>query len=77
MSLTPKKIDNWTDPFTDLDSVFDHMSDEVLAKYQETGLDKENIVISKEDRDQNPCQYQDQGPYFLNQDAPDNWVELL
>ena len=62
MSLTPKKIDNWTDPFTDLDSVFDHMSDEVLAKYQETGLDKENIVISKEDRDQNPCQYQDQGP---------------
>ncbi|KKS41032.1 MAG: hypothetical protein UV04_C0016G0026 [Candidatus Gottesmanbacteria bacterium GW2011_GWA2_42_16] len=77
MSLTPKKIDNWTDPFTDLDSVFDHMSDEVLAKYQETGLDKENIVISKEDRDQNPCQYQDQGPYFLNQDALDNWVELL
>lgn len=70
----PKKIDNWTNPFADLDSVFSHMSDEAFLKYQENGFSKEDFIISKEERDQNPCQYQGEGPYFSNQEDAGNWV---
>lgn len=73
----PKKIDNWTNPFADLDSVFNHMSDEAFVEYQEIGFSsKEDFVISKEQRDQNPCQYQGEGPYFNNQEDPNNWTVL-
>lgn len=72
---TPKRIDNWNSPFADLDSVFNHMSENVLAKYQQKGLSKEGIILSKEERDQNPCVYKDNGPYFID-DNPDNWVTL-
>ena len=65
---TPKKIDNWNSPFADLDSVFNHMSEEVLAQYQQKELSKESIVLSKEARDQNSC-------YFID-DSPDNWSVL-
>lgn len=52
MSMIPKKIDNWTAPFADLDSVFNHMSEEVFAQYQKKGISsKEDLVISKEERD--------------------------
>jgi len=72
---TLKKIDNWTDPFIDLDSVFNHMSDSVFAQYQKKGVaTKDDIVMLKEQRDQNLCQYQNGGPYFENQEDPDNWV---
>lgn len=73
----PKTVDGWTDPFADLDSVFNHMSDQVFARYQQKGLSsKEDLIISKEERDQNPCQYQGEGPYFQNQADPDNWAVL-
>lgn len=75
LSLIPKKIDNWTAPFSDLDSVFSHMSDQVFAEYKQKGLtSKEEFIISKETRDQNLCQYQGEGPYFSNQELPENWV---
>lgn len=73
----PKTIDNWTGPFADLDSVFNHMSDDAFAKYQQKGIvSKDALIISKEERDQNPCVYQGQGPYFVNQEDPNNWVIL-
>ncbi|MBI4004945.1 hypothetical protein HY358_02305 [Candidatus Roizmanbacteria bacterium] len=73
----PKRIDNWTAPFADLDSVFNHMNDEVFAQYQKKGISsKQDILISKEKRDQNPCQYKEKGPYFMNRDDQDNWVYL-
>jgi hypothetical protein len=76
-SPTVKRIDNWMGPFVDLDSVFNHMSDEVFAQYQEKGIAaKEDLIISKEERDQNPCIYKDNGPYFLNQEDENNWVLL-
>lgn len=71
----PKKIDNWTNPFADLDSVFNHMNDGVFAKYQEKGFSsKEDFIISKGERDQSPCQYQGEGPYFGSQEDPSNWA---
>lgn len=77
MSMIPKKIDNWTAPFTDLDSIFNRMSDEVFAKYQQKGVtSKEELIISKEKRDQALCEYQGEGPYFNNQFAEDNWTIL-
>lgn len=73
---TPKKIDNWNSPFADLESVFNHMSETVLAQYKQKGLSKEGIILSKETRDQSPCIYRDEGPYFENRDDASNWVEL-
>ncbi|MCL4365787.1 hypothetical protein M1437_01000, partial [Patescibacteria group bacterium] len=71
----PQKIDNWSSPFSDLDSVFNHMSESVFAKYQQKGLSKEKVIFSKEARDQNPCVYKDNGPYFTD-DSSDNWATL-
>ncbi len=76
MGLPMKTLDNWNSPFGNLDSIFNHMSDEVLAQYEKRGMTKEKIIVSKEERDQNPCVYMDQGPYFNNSDDPSNWVEL-
>ena len=33
------------------------MSDAVLNEYQQKGVTLENIIISKEDRDKNPCTF--------------------
>lgn len=76
LGLPPKNIDGWTAPFSDLDSIFNHMSDEVLAQFEKRGITRENIILSKEERDKNPCAYKDQGPYFENRDDSSNWVEL-
>lgn len=76
-AMFPKMIDNWTAPFTDLDTVFNHISDAVFAKYQQKGIaSKEEIIISREERDQNPCQYKEAGPYFTPQESLDDWAEL-
>jgi len=76
-SLTPKLIDNWMGPFSDLDSVFNHMSEQIFEQYREKGItSKEKLIITKENRDQNPCTYKDNGPYFLNQENLENWVRL-
>lgn len=76
-AISSKRIDNWMGPFSDLDSVFNHMSDDVFAQYKDRGINsKEDLIISKEDRDKNQCVYADNGPYFLNQDDRDNWAVL-
>lgn len=76
LGIPMKTLDNWNSPFGNLDSIFNHMSDEVLAQYQKRGITKENIIISKEERDQNPCVYRNEGPYFSKHDDPANWIEL-
>lgn len=74
-ALTTKTIDNWRGPFTDLDSIFSHMSESVLAQYMEKGIaSQDEAIVTKEARDQNPCIYKDNGPYFLDQENPDNWI---
>lgn len=76
-SLVPKRIDNWMGPFSDLDSVFNHMSEGTFAQYREKGISsKEELVISKQERDQNPCVYKDNGPYFLNYENSEDWTTL-
>lgn len=77
MSLMPKEIDNWMGPFSDLDSVFNHISAEAFYVYRQKGISsKDEFIISKEQRDKNPCVYKENGPYFLNQEDPANWLEL-
>ncbi|MBI2601064.1 hypothetical protein HYW42_03860 [Candidatus Daviesbacteria bacterium] len=76
MGLPMKTIDNWNSPFADLDSLFYHMSDTVLAQFEQRGITQEKIIISKEERDENPCVYTGEGPYFTNHDDTANWVEL-
>lgn len=76
-AIFSKMIDNWKGPFIDLDSVFNQMSASVFRQYQVKGIDsKENIIISKKERDQNPCAYKDNGPYFIGQEKLDNWAIL-
>lgn len=76
MSIPPKKVDNWNSPFGDLDSIFNHMSIEVLAQYEQKGVTHENIIISKEERDNDPCIYRDTGPYFKSKGSSNDRVEL-
>jgi hypothetical protein len=77
-ALFPKEIDNWNGPFKKLDSIFNHVSDDIFAKYREMGVESRNdFIISREERDINPCTYKDDGPYFMNQDNPKNWVTLI
>ena len=40
------------------------MSGDVLAEYEQKGVTRENIILSKEERDSDPCIYRDGGPYF-------------
>lgn len=75
-AVIPKKIDNWTAPFEDLDSVFNRMSEEVFKEYQARGLTKEDLVLTKEARDQKPCTYDGNGPNFESEDDSLNWTEL-
>lgn len=76
-SALTKMIDNWNSPFSELDSVFNHMTEPVFSQYIRKGItNKEDMIISKEQRDQNLCQYEENGPYFRNQEAPENWVIL-
>lgn len=76
IGFPPKKVDNWLSPFGDLDSIFNHMSDNVFAEYQQKGVTKENIIISRDVRDRNPCVYRDAGPYFEADNNLSVWVNL-
>lgn len=76
LGVPPKKIDGWTAPFADLDSVFNHMSDDVFAEYQQKGVSVEELIVTKEERDQNPCQYIGEGPSFAPKVGLDDWAEL-
>jgi hypothetical protein len=67
--LKMKKVDNWRSPYGDLDSIFNHLSPEVLAQYEQKGITRENVIISKEERDADPCMYRDEGPYFEHKDG--------
>lgn len=76
-ALFPKKIDNWNSPFKELDSVFNHVSENVFEQYKSSGVESVNeMIISREERDKNPCIYADDGPYFMDQDNPKNWTVL-
>lgn len=76
MGLRMGKLDNWNSPFGNLDSVFDHMSEEVFDQYQKRGITRKKIIVSKEERDSDPCVYRDQGPYFQDDKSKTNWVVL-
>lgn len=80
IGLPLKNIDGWTSPFSDLDSVFNHMSEEVLAEYKEQGMvSKETMQYSKEERDQDLCEYNKdfkEGIYFKGDEYPEDWVRL-
>lgn len=76
-SIRPKRIDNWMGPFSDLDSIFNHMSEGIFAAYQKKGItSREDLIIDKEERDENPCTYRDNGPYFIDYENSENWVVL-
>ncbi len=57
------------EPYKKLDSVFNHMSDEVFAEYQAAipGLEKrEDFIITKEYRLAHPCKFKEGGPNFYD-----------
>nr|MBI4156733.1 hypothetical protein [Candidatus Woesearchaeota archaeon] len=57
------------EPFKKLDSVFNYMTDEVFAEYQEAipGLQsREDMIISKEYRLVHPCKFEEGGPSFFD-----------
>jgi len=65
MGTFPRRVDGWMAPYASLDSVFNHMTDKVLEEYKVLGVDsKDDFINSKEYRDQNPCEYEGNGPRF-------------
>jgi hypothetical protein len=74
----PTTIDGWTNPFADLDSVFNHMTDSAFAPYKEKGIaSQSSFVISKEEREQTPCVYGNQPEFSAeSQNLPSNWIFL-
>lgn len=59
-----------------LDSLFNHMSKSVLAQYAQRGLTPANAVISKAQRDAQPCDYPNGQIGSPLAGSPDNWVVL-
>ena len=55
-------------PFFYLDSPFNYMSAEVLEQYFDLGIERDNIIISKQERDQNPCTF--------GESTEEGWIEL-
>lgn len=80
VGFPPKNIDGWTSPFSDLDSVFNHMSEEVLGEYKKKGINSKEIMqYTKEERDQDLCEYDKdfrEGIYFKSDDRLKDWVKL-
>lgn len=77
LNIPPKKIDNWTSPYGDLGSVFNHMGDNVFDSYKQKGIpSRQELIISKEERGQNPCRYRGEGPEFEAGGNLEDWVEL-
>lgn len=62
-------------------SMFEHMSDEVLAKYESYGITKENVMFTKAQRDNNPCKCEGGIPklecdFFQDTATNAHWVNL-
>lgn len=74
----PTTVDGWTNPFAELDTVFNHMTDEAFAPYKEKGIaSKDEFIITREEREKTDCEYGEQ-PYFSadSQNVPSNWIYL-
>lgn len=73
------QTDNTGDPRNQVfDSIFNHMTAQVLAQYQTVGITPSNVIISKAYRDSNPCNYaankQSSGPH---ENDPNNYVTVV
>ncbi|MBU0707766.1 hypothetical protein KKG41_05340 [Patescibacteria group bacterium] len=44
-----------------VDSVFNHMTDGVLKEFADYGITPENIIVSREEREANPCECHEDG----------------
>lgn len=65
MGTFPKKVDNWTSPYAELDSVFNNTSEAVVLQYQTLGATSaQDFVIDKPTRQTDPCQYGQDGRSF-------------
>ncbi|PIP27616.1 MAG: hypothetical protein COX30_00965 [Candidatus Moranbacteria bacterium CG23_combo_of_CG06-09_8_20_14_all_39_10] len=74
-----KIMDGYASPFAALDSVFNHMSEEVFAIYQKKGIkSKDDLIYSREYRDQNACQYRknDNAGGLNDLNSPQDWVKF-
>ena len=76
LALPPECKDHNCEPYKKMDSIFNYMSDAVFAEYQKAfpGLtNRQDMIISKEMRLSNTCQFQGDGPYFS--DGQDQFVQ--
>ncbi len=74
-----KQIDGWDCPYAELDSVFKYMYRDVAIEYMKKGIrSKRSIIIDKEYRDNNLCDYENSGPFFASkyQGQKNDWLIL-
>lgn len=71
-------IEGWYAPYKELDSMFNHMSEKVFNEYVDWGLEsKEQIVLTKEQRNATSCIYRDKAPDLEHPiDREENWIKL-
>ncbi len=77
--ILPKNINGYYSPYGKLDSIFNHMSADLLAQYQAKGISQTDMNYSKEFRDASPCEYVENSPNEaqLNDFAhPEDWVKI-
>lgn len=53
-----------------MDSVFNHMTPEVLADFEKVGITSTNIITGQKERDQAPCDF------TKREDSAADWIEL-
>lgn len=70
IAIPPQFKNGNGEPWKKLDSIFRYMSDEVFTQYQTAipGLkSREDLIFSKEYRQDYPCKFKGNGPYFDSQ----------
>ena len=71
-----KTIEGYQSPYSALDSIFNHANETVLAEYAAKGAPIEDLIYSKEFRDQNPCELEGEGGQLNDHDHPEDWTIL-
>lgn len=75
VAFPPERNSHQIEPFKNMDSVFQYMSDEVFAEYTKMIPElksPEDLIIPVEWRIDHPCTFRDDGPYFEHTTTDDS-----
>ncbi|MFA6909220.1 MAG: hypothetical protein WC289_05070 [Patescibacteria group bacterium] len=72
-----KMIDGYASPYSAIDSIFSHMTDQVFNEYVgEHVKTRDDLIWTKAYRDQNPCEYRNTEGGLNDIAHPEDWVVM-